>query len=130
MERLERIFKEASLRAVIFSKNNLGIKLDFSEESLNFLDDILEVFHKEIEMDTIDNDKVIDLSMAFGGYLGEVISKNIGGVWEENNGKTIFLEVYDNKVLPLNIVYKRINIGERASVKRWYTKFKEKVCYI
>ncbi len=130
MERLERIFKEASLRAVIFSKKNLGIKLDFSEESLNSLDDILEVFHKEIELDTINNDKIIDLSMAFGGYLGEVISKNIGGVWEENNGKIIFLEVYNNKVLPLNIVYKRINIGERASIKRWYTKFKEKICYI
>lgn len=128
MERLERIFKEASLRAVIFSKDNLGVKLDFSEDSLVWLDDILEVFHKANENTQFDNDKILDLSMTFGGYLGEVISKNIGGVWEENDGKTIFLEVNDNKVLPLNIVYKRINIGERASVKRWYSKFKEKLC--
>lgn len=128
MERLERIFKEASLRAVIFSKNNLGIKLDFSEESLTLLDDILEAFHQANENNEFDNEKIIDLSMAFGGYLGEVISKNIGGVWEENNSKTIFLEVSDKRVLPLNIVYKRINIGKQASIKRWYYKFKEKIC--
>ncbi|WP_024613245.1 hypothetical protein [Clostridium sp. Ade.TY] len=128
MERLERIFKEASLRAVIFSKNNLGIRLDFSEESLSLLDDILEAFHRANENNDFDNDKLIDLSMVFGGYLGEVISKNIGGVWEESDNKTIFLEVKNQKVLPLNIIYKRINIGERASVKRWYYKFKEKTC--
>ena len=128
MERLERIFKEASLRAVIFSKNKLGIRLDFSEDSLSLLDDILEAFHKANENNDFDNDKLIDLSMVFGGYLGEVISKNIGGIWEENDNKTIFLKVNNQKVLPLNIIYKRINIGERASVKRWYYKFKEKIC--
>lgn len=128
MERLERIFKEASLRAVIFSKNKLGIRLDFSEDSLSLLDDILEAFHKANENNDFDNDKLIDLSMVFGGYLGEVISKNIGGIWEENDNKTIFLEVNNQKVLPLNIIYKRINIGERASVKRWYYKFKENIC--
>ncbi|MDU1855434.1 MAG: hypothetical protein E6789_08045 [Clostridium baratii] len=47
MDRLERIFKEASLRAVIFSKKNLGINLDFTEESLGIVDEILEAFHSK-----------------------------------------------------------------------------------
>ncbi|MEG1001805.1 hypothetical protein [Clostridium sp.] len=127
MERLERIFKEASLRAVIFSKKNLGINLDFTEESLSIVDEILEIFHKANEAKEVDDDRLLDLSMTFGGYLGEVISKNIGGDWEENDGKMIFLKVNEQKVLPLNIVYKRINIGERASVKGWYYRFKEKL---
>lgn len=127
MDRLERIFKEASLRAVIFSKKNLGINLDFTEESLEIVDEILEVFHKANEAEEVDDDRLLDLSMTFGGYLGEVISKNIGGDWEENDGKMIFLKVNEKKVLPLNIIYKRINIGERASVERWYNKFKEKL---
>ena len=127
MDRLERIFKEASLRAVIFSKKNLGINLDFTEESLEIVDEILEVFHKANEAEEVDDDRLLDLSMTFGGYLGEVISKNIGGDWEENDGKVIFLKVNEKKVLPLNIIYKRINIGERASVERWYNKFKEKL---
>ncbi|MGL4570664.1 MAG: hypothetical protein ACRCVJ_06345 [Clostridium sp.] len=127
MERLERIFKEASLRAVIFSKKNLGINLDFTEESLSIVDEILEIFHKANEAKEVDDDRLLDLSMTFGGYLGEVISKNIGGDWEENDGKMIFLKVNEQKVLPLNIVYKRINFGERASVKGWYYRFKEKL---
>ena len=127
MDRLERIFKEASLRAVIFSKKNLGINLDFTEESLGIVDEILEVFHKANEAEEVDDDRLLDLSMTFGGYLGEVISKNIGGDWDENDGKMIFLKVNEKNVFPLNIIYKRINIGERASVERWYNKFKEKL---
>ena len=92
-----------------------------------YLCDILEVVHKANEAEEVDDDRLLDLSMTFGGYLGEVISKNIGGDWEENDGKVIFLKVNEKKVLPLNIIYKRINIGERASVERWYNKFKEKL---
>ncbi|MGV3024567.1 hypothetical protein ACED96_02475 [Clostridium thermobutyricum] len=126
MERLNRIFKEASLRAVVFSRKSLGVNLDFSEESLKDLDNILDVFSRNKNIEDINKEKLIDVVMRFGGYLGEVISKNISGNWNETEEKEIFLRVNNKIVYPLNIVYKRIKIGERASIESWYNKFKNK----
>lgn len=126
MERLNRIFKEASLRAVVFSRKSLGVNLDFSEESLKDLDNILDVFSRNKNIEDVNKEKLIDVVMRFGGYLGEVISKNISGNWNETEEKEIFLRVNNKIVYPLNIVYKRIKIGERASIESWYNKFKNK----
>ncbi|WP_194190101.1 hypothetical protein [Clostridium chrysemydis] len=127
MDRLSRIFKEASLRAVIYSKKNLDLRLDFSEESLFLVDEILEMFHKAKNESHLNSDNIIDISMMFGGYLGEVISKNIGGEWEESELKEIFIDINGFKVLPINIIYKRVNFGEKATVIGWYEKFKKKI---
>jgi hypothetical protein len=69
-------------RGVKLAADKLGVKLDFSVESLGRVDKVMTKWHDEGET----SESMPTTVYAFGCYLGEVIIKNHGGAWRETAG--------------------------------------------
>jgi len=111
---LSDIVQDYADNAIIYAKER-GIILDFSQESINKLEDILQkdknkFFRKE---------EINIQTRMFGAFLGEVIRKNIGGTWMFS--KNLFILKFDEfELFPFNRVYKRITEGEEFNIYHYY----------
>jgi hypothetical protein len=116
--------------------NQMGFSLDYSEESVKLLDEILEKYHqglpkakgilKLFSRGPSEKD-IIQMSKIWGGYLGEVIRRNIGGEWgmSENFHNAISLTINSTELYPPAKVTKRILNGTEDSVYAYYQIVKE-----
>lgn len=125
------IMKAYSEDAVELGKQ-MGKDLDFSEDSLLIIEEILELYHSSLPKRKIlkwikqkpSEEKVVQVSKIWGGYLGEAIRKNLGGEWllEDN---TIILALNDTLIFPPAKVYKRITIGNEDNIWHYYQTLKQ-----
>ena len=77
---VEDMMKSYSEDAINLSKQ-LGKNLDFSEESIRIVDEILEIYHSSIPRGFIarlikkapSEEKITQVAKIWGGYIGEVI---------------------------------------------------------
>jgi hypothetical protein len=92
-----------------------GVTLDYTEKSLEGVDAILN----QIAGDDVvppktaeEEDRLWTLAKAYGGYLGEVVVRNLGGAWEmgDNPDGTarVILRCQGVQMFPLEKVYKRL----------------------
>ena len=92
-----------------------GITLDYTEKSLEGLDAILQ----QIAGDDIvppktteDEEQLWTLAKVYGGYLGEVVIRTLGGAWEMSDNPDgsarVILRCQGVQMFPLEKVYKRL----------------------
>lgn len=115
MNQLENIRRNADLVVKVFAENN-NVKLDFDEESVEWLDGYIERNRENFDEETINK-----LTGVFGSFLGECICRNFGGEWQETeNGLAV---VFDDKngVFPLNKTGKQLRNGAEDSIYSFYT---------
>lgn len=114
----------------------MGISLDYSEDSLKILDEILENYHlglpkgiKKLFSRGPSKKDLVQMSNTWGGYLGEVIRKNIGGEWgmSENFADAISLTINDTEIFPPAKVNKRIINGKEDEICFYYQVLKEEL---
>ena len=69
--------------AVTFAKKQYGIALDWTDGSMQLVDNILEDLHKSYAVSTPrpSEEKVMAIAKGFGSYIGEVFRKNHGAQW-------------------------------------------------
>ena len=112
----------------------MGISLDYSEESLKTLDEILEKYHqglpkgiKKLFFRGPSEEDIVHMSKVWGGYLGEVIRKNNGGEWgmSESFPNAISLTINDTEIFPPAKVNKRITNGKEDGIYFYYQAIKE-----
>jgi hypothetical protein len=106
-------FAEACL-ALAYDQFN--IELDFSEDSLNAVDRMLDDFHKRKEEEvkaTLGLTRE-DLIRWYAAYSGEVFRRVLGGVWENDGGAHILWE--GNRIFVGNKVGKFLKNGMEDSV--------------
>lgn len=68
-------------RAVNFARDKLGITLDWSDESISLVEDVLSRLHKDLESTKPTEKDIIQFAKTFGSYVGEVYRKNHGAAW-------------------------------------------------
>ncbi len=125
--------------AVDLAEERFGIHLDYSEASIAQVEQILDQFHKSIPQGFFKKllkrgptPEVVDqVAKMFGGYLGEVIRRHLGGEWTLDSGidpePTITLALSNaSKVFPPGKVYKRLMNGEGDGVPFYYQVIKMK----
>jgi len=84
---IAEIMRAYSTEAVEYARNKYAIHLDFSEASL---DEVDRIIRERTGGDVLDVDKLTPkeqedlwvLCKMIGGYVGEVIIRNIGGMWQ------------------------------------------------
>lgn len=106
------------------AKQNFGIDLDYSEESISKLEHIItKYFPYKREFSG-------ELVSAFGSLLGEIIRKNIGGYWGYYNyqgEEIVALMDYQGKdsvLFPIDKIYKRLNDGKGDDIEFYYKVIK------
>ncbi|MBP0725797.1 hypothetical protein J5Y03_11505 [Bacillus sp. RG28] len=116
--------------------SQMGISLDYSEDSLKLLDEILEEYHlglpkgiKKLFFRGPSEEDIVQMSKIWGGYLGEVIRRNIGGEWEmsKNFNNAISLTINNTEIYPPAKVNKRIINGKEDEVFFYYHAIKEDI---
>ena len=128
---IEDMMKAYSKDAIDLGKQ-LGKKLDYSEESIKHVEGILELYHSSLPRGFFQKliklipseDKIIQMAKTWGGYIGEVIRRNIGGQWSLES-ETIVLVIGKTVIFPPAKVYKRIKNGTEENVWHYYLMIKQ-----
>jgi hypothetical protein len=103
-------------------RNIFGEELDYSEESIEKLDEIINKGWSGRTPAMLEPTVV-----AFGAYLGEAIRRNIGGEWgfAENEGYYLDKVGEKAKIFPIAKVTKRFKNGEEDSLGFYYQAIKD-----
>lgn len=121
---IEELAKAYSLDAVDFAAQNFEIRLDFSEDSIRLVEQILGNLHDTMPQANPDEKRIWDFAKCFGSYVGEVYRKKHGGRWGtithggqeypgiQGPGETYFW--------PWARAYKRIVEGPEENVWHYY----------
>jgi hypothetical protein len=121
--------------AVKFAKERFNVELDFSEDSLERIDQILHMVTKngifpEKSTDPATLDNLWVLSKMFGGYVGEVIIRHMGAgaVWEEeklSDGSRALLRFSNQgQASPPQKIWKRLTQSPYDGVSGYYRGLK------
>lgn len=105
------------------------VTLDYSVESLQLVDDIIDEFHRE----KLDFDDMAETLYAFGCYVGEVFVRNAGATWRASTqdelenvfGVPLILEMKASNSLvnPIGKVIKRMENGDEDNLPYFYRAF-------
>ena len=112
--------------AIEVARSEFRQTLDFTEESINALDEILVLLGESPEID-LDYE-----SRLWGSYLGEVLRQRYAGTWEmtqypgaEHAAPAV--DVRGSRLFPLMKVYRRLTIGEEEDLPSFYSMVTERL---
>lgn len=125
--------QSCALDAVRAAQEQFGFSLDYSEESVEFLETILAGVSGGLN--TGDKDAVERAVKLWGGYLGEVVRRRWDGVWglvQYPGGAAAVptLLVAGSQLYPLMKIYRRLTMGEAENVWTFYQKIRLKLCAV
>lgn len=119
-----------ALDAVDFAQEHFQYDLDYSVESVEHVDQILEGFDNELPTGFgralrrgPSDEQIEQQAKVWGGYLGEVIRRRWGGTWtipdDGPMANALCLELGDTLISPPARVYKQILNGSEESVSAY-----------
>lgn len=120
--------------AVDHAQASSGIALDFSQESIERVEDILEQLHSSLPRGILaklfgrgpSRQDIETMAKMYGGYIGEVWRRTTGGEWSFDTEtvpghQSICFTKADYRVWPVAKVYKRITVGSGDNVW-WFSR--------
>ena len=124
-EKIQQVAQAYALDAIDVAERNFNISLDWSDESVEQVESMLDELHQQISVAKPSQDQIQTFSKMFGSYIGEVYRKNHDGEWGliESNG-THFPGMKTKKTgttfWPWGRVLNRINNGSEDNVWHYY----------
>ena len=112
--------------AAEFAKSEFRLKLDFSSESIDALDDILVRVGESPELD-------MDFEVRlWGSYLGEVLRRRYAGSWEMTQypggvAAVPAVELRGSRLFPLMKVFRRLTEGEEEDLRTFFSMVTERL---
>lgn len=79
--RYQRIADAYAFDAVDYARENMKLTLDWTDQSIQVLESILDLFHQDVGNAKPNEKQIAEFSKIWGSYLGEVYRKNHGGTW-------------------------------------------------
>lgn len=107
-ERMNKIAEAYSLDAQDHAKKYFSITLDFSDNSIKLVENILDHLHKTSMKEKPTDEREWEFAKVYGCYLGEVFRHNHGAGWLEDGT----MKLGDGYVWPIARAHKRITNGE------------------
>jgi hypothetical protein len=112
--------------AVEMARSQFGLKLDYTSESVDSLDEILVLVCESPELDMEFEVRL------WGSYLGEVLRRRYSGSWEmapypggPNAAPSV--EVRGTRMFPLMKVFRRLNEGSESDLKSFFSTVTERL---
>lgn len=118
----EEIIRLSSI-GVNAAKERFGATLDYSENSLHELDNILEKAYlrfNDMELEgKLTEESIKRTSKIWGSYLGVVIQENNEGYWVKDD-ENLILIINNNKIDPIGFVHSRITSEPNLRTADYY----------
>lgn len=131
IEQTKEAFNILSAQAVDLAKKQ-GIEFDFSNESVEVLEELLGKMHEEIKKSHPTEEQFSNMANIFGAYLGTTFIKNLKkGFWDKEVSHNSWAVNVDNNYIYFpSRVYRRLKSGAENNVIQLYlyefNKFAEK----
>ncbi|MFG2356959.1 hypothetical protein [Streptomyces sp. NPDC048521] len=99
-----------------------GAELDYSPESIDLVEDIVDGFRAE----GVTGEDMAESLVAFGCYVGEILTRHIGGAWRDApaahpTAVPIVVELPDAREChPIDWVFSRLEFGADVSIRDLY----------
>jgi hypothetical protein len=112
--------------AAELASSEFKLKLDFTSESIDALDEILVMVGESPELD-------LDFEVRlWGSYLGEVLRRRYAGSWEMTQypGGMVAvpaIEVRSSRLFPLMKVHRRLTVGDEEDLRAFYAMVTERL---
>jgi hypothetical protein len=119
--------KTAADYAIKSAKEKFGQALDFSEQSIEKLDDLLEQIYQSFSnhaMDEETSNEISDTAIIWGGYLGEYMCMKWGGSWIRK-GSDRLVSILNIEFSPINLVYQKISSHPEFTVENYLIESKK-----
>lgn len=113
--------------------NEFNKKLDYSENSIIDLEEILDWYSKDISISKPTENQIWSMSIIFGSYLGEMLLRNglsqKGFIWGKEASSNVPLLIKDDGtyLTPNDKVFKRLVNGSEDSVVSFYLLVTKKI---
>lgn len=115
---------EAYSQDAISTAQNFGTTLNWSESSIQQVEQMLGRLHAELEVAKPSPETIWNFAKAFGSYVGEVIRRHHGGEWGmvNMNGQSFpgLRQPSGNLIWPWGRVHKRITNGPEDNLWHYY----------
>jgi hypothetical protein len=120
------MMRAAAETAVVEAERTYGFVLDYSEDSLGYLDPILAQVALSPTLDVERETKL------WGAYFGETILGLYGGDWEfsqypRSNAAVPTLVVRGAQLYPLMKVFRRLTLGEGERMDAFYAMARQRL---
>jgi hypothetical protein len=114
-------------QAVQIAKDEFRLELDYTLDTVSKLDGILEQFHQRHRSRPIVESDLSRLVLVWGGYLGTVLQRLRGGVWESDSliagNNTYPLRFGAREAVPIMWCLRKIRRGSEISLEQLVTNF-------
>lgn len=131
VDKINLMFTGCALDAVDRAKELFKVDLNFSEESIKDVENILEGLSKSIIRDKPSNDQIFDCAKVFSSYIGQVMKLRWGGEWKDESEYSIkngpALRVRGQDLFLLSKTYRRITNGSEDNVWHFYQVIKQDI---
>lgn len=113
-----------ALDAMDLASRNIGVSLDWSEQSVRQVEQMLGRLHDELSKAHPPDETVWTFAKAFGSYIGEVIRRRYGGEWGliTLDGKSFpgLKQASGDLVWPWSKAHERLTNGSEDNIWHYY----------
>jgi hypothetical protein len=121
---LLQLMTDSAKDAVNTSKQEFDVELDYSEQSVSKVDDLLLSFLDRFQAQVLEDKAIFTLCNMYGAYVGETFRGIAGGNWlfDETNPQapSIFLAIGEQTYAFAGICYERLVNNSETSVKDYF----------
>lgn len=110
MSNINEVMKANADNAIIAAKEKFGQELDFSDQSIDKLEEILEQVHKNYSNQSPNgttSNLVSDTATLWGSYLGEYFRIKWGGTWVDKGFEQV-ISILGIEFYPINLIYQKL----------------------
>jgi hypothetical protein len=130
-DEITRMMEQYANEAVKIAREQFGTELDYSEESLQEVEGILDQLAALAASEKPSNEAIDEMSKAWGGYFGEVVRKRWGGEWMIDTypgGEFLIVTLHVNgsKLYPSMKVNRRLTRGSNDNLWQFYELVRSK----
>ncbi|MFT2092971.1 hypothetical protein [Paraglaciecola sp. 2405UD69-4] len=121
---LTELMQDSAKNAVTTTHQEFNLDLDFSEQSINLVDDVILAWLGRYKDQALEENAVFTLCNIYGAYVGEIFKEKIGGVWtyDESNPEApyVVLNYAGNNYAFAGICYQRLVNDSQISIKSYF----------
>ncbi|QPG04356.1 hypothetical protein IT774_08700 [Salinimonas marina] len=125
-QELNTLMSESAKDATVVAQEEFNIELDYSQQSIALVDDLLLSFIGKYQDKALEDSAVFTLCNIFGAYIGETYKQHAGGTWryDQTDPKAPFvvLDCKDRSYAFAGICYERLVNDSQISVKSYFDK--------
>ncbi|GAA0857394.1 hypothetical protein [Aliiglaciecola litoralis] len=123
-EELNQLMADSAQNAIETTKDEFGIELDGSVESISVVDDVILRWIHRYKDQALEDNAVFTICNIYGAYIGEIFKALVGGNWRydesDQDAPYVVLEYSGKSYAFAGICYQRLVNDSQIHVQNYF----------